>query len=163
NQIRRAELADNNNAMEGTWESDSTACGGSSDSEKIQGRIDTIKDQAKYLKIHDARILKRIEVFFVKLGKGDEIKSLITDYSKSTVGLDWNDPIPLDERYRNDDRYSDIVAAFDDFKEIAQYIVEAIQLENSWMRKMSTSVFIINIEKLRRTDIIILYVKICLK
>ncbi|CAG8616825.1 5842_t:CDS:10, partial [Racocetra fulgida] len=113
NQIRRAELADNNNAMEGTWESDSTACGGSSDSEKIQGRIDTIKDQAKYLKIHDARILK-----------------------------------------------SDIVAAFDDFKEIAQYIVEgldhmikkrefvqairyfykAIQLENSWMRKMSTSI-----------------------
>ncbi|CAG8724332.1 28791_t:CDS:10, partial [Racocetra persica] len=83
NQIRRAELADNNNAMEGTWESDSTACGGSSDSEKIQGRIDTIKDQAKNLKIHDARILKRIELFFVKLGKGDEIKSLITDYSKS--------------------------------------------------------------------------------
>ncbi|CAG8838287.1 25327_t:CDS:2, partial [Racocetra persica] len=100
-----------------------------------------------------------------------------------TVGLDWNDPIPLDERYRNDDRYGEIVGAFDDFKEIAQYIVEgldqmikkkdyvqairyfykAIQLENSWMRKMSTSIFMINVDKLRRTDIIILYVKICLK
>ncbi|CAG8471221.1 10138_t:CDS:10 [Cetraspora pellucida] len=182
NQIRQAELPDNN-TMDGTWESDSTACGGSSDSETIQNRVNTINEQAKNLKIYDARILKRIELFFVKLGKSEEIKSLITEYSKSIAGLDWSDPIPLDDNYRHNQRYVEIVKAFNDFKEIAQYIVEgldqmikkrdffnaicyfykAIQRENSWIGEMTSSIFIVNLEKLRRTSFIISYVKICLK
>ncbi|CAG8440902.1 17314_t:CDS:10 [Dentiscutata heterogama] len=180
-----AELPDSN-AMDSTWESDSTACGGLSDSEKnIQARIDTITEQANNVKIYDAKILQRIEFFFVKLGQGDAIKSLMTEYldSKSTAALDWSDPIPLVESYHRDSRYLKVIDAFNEFKEISQCIIEgldqmikkeyiralghfykALELEESWLNQITfSSEFMVNVESLRRTNFIISYVKICLK
>ncbi|CAG8435805.1 5372_t:CDS:10 [Scutellospora calospora] len=149
NQYRQvdSELPDSN-AMDSTWESDSTACGGSPDSEKtIQLNINTIFQQANNIKIYDAKILKR---------------------SAKTAGWSWDDPILLDEKYRKDQRYIEVVKAFEEFKEITQYIVEgweqmvekndfisaiayfhrAITLENAWISNITfSSKFMVNARK----------------
>ncbi|CAG8482348.1 329_t:CDS:10 [Dentiscutata erythropus] len=181
-----AELPDSN-AMDSTWESDSTACGGLSDSEKnIQARVDTITEQANNIKIYDSKILQRIEFFFVKLGQSEAIKSLLTEYidSKFTSALDWSDPIPLVENYRRDTRYVKVIDSFNEFKEISQCIIEgldqmikkeyiraigyfykALELEESWLKQItfSSEFIMVNVESLRRTNFILSYAKICLK
>ncbi|CAG8695157.1 8472_t:CDS:10, partial [Gigaspora margarita] len=181
-----AELPDSN-AMDSTWESDSTACGGISDSEKnIQNRVDLIIEQANNTKIYDSKILQRIEIFFAKLGLSEAVKSLMTDYSdtKSAAGLDWNEPISLVDGYRRDPRFVKVMDSFEEFKMISQFIVEgldlmlkeefirpisffykALELEESWLKSITFSIdiMLVNVETLRRTDFIISYAKICLK
>ncbi|CAG8687398.1 7689_t:CDS:2, partial [Gigaspora rosea] len=181
-----AELPDSN-AMDSTWESDSTACGGISDSEKtIQSRVAVITEQANNTKIYDSKILQRIEIFFAKLGQNEAVKLLMTEYldTKSATGLDWNEPIPLVEGYRRDSRFLKVINAFEEFKIISQCIVEgldlmlkkeyvqsisyfykALEIEDSWLRTItfSSDFILVNIESLKRTNFIISYAKICLK
>ncbi|RIB22769.1 hypothetical protein C2G38_2173084 [Gigaspora rosea] len=64
----------------------------------IQTIVDSITEQAYNTKIHDAKILQKLDILF---GQNEAIKSLLTDYldTKSTVVLDWLDPIPLVNDY----------------------------------------------------------------
>ncbi|KAF0478011.1 kinase-like protein [Gigaspora margarita] len=159
---------------------------GISYSEKnIQTLVDLITEQAYNTKIHDAKILQRIDIFFVKLGQSEAIKSLLTDYldTESTAVWDWNLPISLVDRYRRDARYFKVMDSVEDFKMISQFIVEgldqmlreeyiraisyfykALELETSWLMSVtfSTDFIFVYVDKLRRTNFIISYVKICL-
>ncbi|CAG8637380.1 23892_t:CDS:2 [Gigaspora margarita] len=84
----------------------------------IQTFVDLITEQAYNTKIHDAKILQRMDIFFVKLDQSEAIKSLLTDYldTESIAVWEWNFQFPFVDGYRRDSRYFKVMDSFEEFK-----------------------------------------------
>ncbi|CAI2169669.1 3378_t:CDS:10 [Funneliformis geosporum] len=179
---------------QGEWNSDSTYSGGNEElnDQKIMQKIDnqieiTISQAENMVSIHP-KINKRFEIFCIKLEQIDLFKSLMHKYYDTNhLDLGWDDPSPLDTRYRDVSPYKEYVELFNKYKKITLYFVEgleriksdeynhalvylkhAINLENEWINQLvvkdeNGNSVTLHGEKLRRSNEIDAYARACLK
>ncbi|RIA93542.1 hypothetical protein C1645_11566 [Glomus cerebriforme] len=170
------------------YNSDSITYGENHTNHKIQYSIDTTEQQEKNIVSIHPIINLRFEIFCIKLGQVDLFKSLIRKYYDvdNSATLSWDDPLPLDTRYRDDPIYKKYVELFNKYKEITLYFTEglervssdeyrnalayfkyAIDLENDWIDNLSVTdrgnSVRLNGEKLQRSKEIDAYARACLK
>ncbi|RHZ77721.1 hypothetical protein Glove_174g168 [Diversispora epigaea] len=154
---------------------------------KISKRVDIVLSQANRIESRDPKILRRIELFCAKMECPNIIEELLTCYQTSALNLTWDEPIPFDNGYYTDPRYTNVIKAYDQFKNITRYIIEgleqsfqdsysqalgyfcqAIKLEKLWIKEIAETdeddyAHKMNAKNLARSDFILKLAKVCLQ
>ncbi|CAG8584347.1 1782_t:CDS:10 [Funneliformis caledonium] len=158
---------------QGEWNSDSTYSGGNEElnEQKIMQKIDS---QIEITIRQAENMLEQIDLF----------KNLMHKYYDTNhIDLEWDEPSPLDTRYRDESPYKEYVELFNKYKQITVYFVEgleriksdeynhalvyfkhAINLENDWLNQLVVedekgNLVTLHGEKLRRSNEIDAYAR----
>ncbi|CAG8432918.1 4747_t:CDS:10 [Diversispora eburnea] len=149
--------------------------------------LEIILNQAIRLESRDPKILRRIEFFCAKVECPNIIEVLLINYKTGALNLAWDEPIPFHDGYYTDPRFTNVIKAYDQFKNITRYIIEgleqslqdsysqalgyfcqAIKLEKLWIKEIAETnadddnAPKMNAKNLARSDFILKLAKVCL-
>ncbi|CAG8657309.1 8734_t:CDS:10, partial [Ambispora leptoticha] len=167
------------------WNSDSTI-----NAENTSCDIQRIEMLAKTLRNDDHKIGQRFEIFCARLKQSNLLRILMKEYLENSRKETWDEPLPLDRKYRNDSRFKRLVTAFEGYEEITkgfteglecmhyddyarafEYFLYTLQREENWINSIQADdddeglplVNNSNIEDIKRSNFIIEHAKICLQ